>query len=82
MTDAAAQAVADARDALLELPGVHAVSITEWSERATHHQRALEVTLNEGYHRAPPRVLRALTQHDLGIADVSPQGDRLVVAAV
>ena len=71
--------VVDARDALVTLPGVESAAILP---ATAGRPRQVSIVLAPGYDRAPPRVLSALVDHDLGVADVSPQGDRLIVAAV
>lgn len=37
--------------------------------------RRLEVVVGPQYSRVPPRVLRVLADHDLGVESVTPQGD-------
>ena len=69
-----------ARDLLLEVPAVHAVTIIEDDER--YHGRAtLRLTLAEGIERVSPRILKLLCDHDLGVVDVTPQGGFLPVLA-
>jgi hypothetical protein len=74
---------AEARDLktdLMGLPGVTAVTVS-MSNPNVRERRTVRVTLDEGYFRVPPRVLRCLTERDLGVVDVSPQGDQRVVLA-
>lgn len=76
--------VADAErttDALADLPGVASATVRRDDPRYnTNH--TIEAILPAGYDRVPPRVLRCFAEHDYGLADVSPQGARLVLAAI
>lgn len=38
-------------------------------------ERRLVVVVGPDYNRVPPRVLRPLLDHDLGVEDISPQSD-------
>ena len=74
---------AEARDLktdLMGLPGVEAVTVS-MSNPNVRERRTVRVTLAEGYVRVPPRVLRTLTDRDLGVVDVSRQGTQRVVLA-
>jgi hypothetical protein len=74
---------AEARDLktdLMALPGVTAVTVS-MSNPNLRERRTVRVTLDEGYFRIPPRILRTLTERDLGVVDVSPQGNQRVVLA-
>ena len=74
---------AEARDLktdLKALPGVTAVTVS-MSNPNVRERRTVRVTLDEGYFRVPPRVLRTLTERDLGVVDVSPQGEQRIVLA-
>lgn len=62
----------DAADDLEGLPGVRDASVLEDDPRYGTH--ALGVTVGPEYDRTPPRVLRALADHDLGLAECNPQG--------
>ena len=69
-----------ARDLLLEVSVVHAVTIIEDDGR--YHGRAtLRLTLAEGIERVSPRILKLLYNHDLGVVDVTPQSGFLTVLA-
>ena len=70
----------DLKTDLKALPGVVGVTVST-ANPGVGERRTVRVTLAEGYFRVPPRVLRALTDRDLGIVDVSPQGDQRVVLA-
>lgn len=81
MTDALTAAGAERlADALRELPGVREVTITHADQRHDE-RRTVEVFLPEQYDRVPPRVMRALAEHDAGLADVTPQGGFVVAVA-
>ena len=74
---------AEARDLktdLMGLPGVEAVTVS-MSNPNVRERRTVRVTLAEGYFRAPPRLIRCLADRDLGVVDVSPQGNQRVVLA-
>jgi hypothetical protein len=71
-----------AKDDLADLNGVESVAIRPPLEHEYGTRRLVSVVVAGGRDRVPPRVLGTLHQYDLGIADVSPQGDRLIVAAV
>ena len=74
--------VETAKRELADLDGVESVAIRPPLEHEYGNRRLVSVVLAGERHRVPPRVLATLHQYDLGIADVSPQGDRLIVAAV
>jgi len=62
----------DVATALRGLPGVVAVDVMERDPRI---QRPLvEVVVGPGYERVPPRVLRTIADHDLGVRRTVPQG--------
>jgi len=57
---------------LRALPGVVAVDVLDRDPRI---QRPLvEVVVGPGYERVPPRVLRTIADHDLGVRRTVPQG--------
>lgn len=64
-----------ARAAVVDLPGVESAAVMPEGDG---HAERLSVVLPRGYDRVPPRVLRTLAEHDLGIADVTPQAEYLV----
>jgi len=59
-------------EALAALPGVVATDVLDRDPRVG--RPLLEVVVGPGYVRVPPRVLRAVAAHDLGIRRVAPQG--------
>jgi hypothetical protein len=67
---------------LTHLPGVASVAIRAPPEHDHGHRFCVSVLFEPGHGRVPPRLCRAIARYDLGIADVSPQGDQLIVAAV
>jgi len=72
--------VEEAADELLDVPVVHAVTVIKADSR--YHGRAtIRITLAEGVERVSPRILKRLYDHDLGVADVTPQGGFLTVIA-
>jgi len=60
------------------LPGVATTEVIESDEYA---RPLVSVVVGKEYERVPPRVLRALTQRDCGIVDVSRQGTHRIVRA-
>jgi len=62
----------DCADALAGLPGVVAADVLDRDPRVD--RPLLEVVVGPGYVRVPPRVLRAVAAHDLGIRRIAPQG--------
>ena len=74
--------VETAKRELADLDGVESVGVRAPLGHEYGNRRLVSVVLAGERHRVPPRVLATLLQYDLGIADVSPQGDRLIVAAV
>lgn len=76
----AAREARDLKTDLKALPGVVGVTVST-NNPGVGKRRTVRVTLAEGYIRVPPRVLRALTERDLGVVDVSPQGKQRVVLA-
>ena len=74
--------VETAKRQLADLDGVESVGVRAPLGHEYGNRRLVSVVLAGERHRVPPRVLATLHQYDLGIADVSPQGDRLIVAAV
>jgi hypothetical protein len=74
----------EARDLKMDLQpldGVIGVVIST-SNPGVGERRSVRVTLAAGYIRVPPKVMRTLTDRDLGVADVSRQGDHLELLAV
>jgi hypothetical protein len=74
----------EARDLKMDLQpldGVIGVVIST-SNPGVGERRTVRVTLAAGYIRVPPKVMRTLTDRDLGVADVSRQGDHLELLAV
>jgi hypothetical protein len=63
----------DAADDLAALPGV--VDVVTITPDARLDAFVVELTVGPGYQRVPPRVLRCLGDHDLGIHDVTTRGD-------
>jgi hypothetical protein len=72
--------VEDAADACLAIDIVHATTVIHEDARYDG-RRTVRLTLAEGVERVPPRVLKRLYDHDLGVADVTPQGGFLTVIA-
>jgi len=70
----------DARDALELLPGVVVVDVV--AADPALGGPAIEMSVGPKYDRVPPRVLRCLAAHDLGIRRVESIGDYCVVIAV
>ena len=57
------------------------VTRSEVSQSPEYERAIVSVVLNAEIETAPPRVLRRLINHDLGVRDVSPQGEHLIVRA-
>jgi len=79
--DLTADAADRVADDLRALPGVEHVTITHADPRVDE-RRSLEVTHSAGYARVPPRVLRALAEHDCGVVDVTRQGEHPILLAI
>lgn len=83
MSDSPALRTAEAaKDALAELPGVESVAIRPAGDHEYGERRLVSIVTPAQYDRVPPRILRCLTEYDLGVADVSTQGEQYVIAAV
>ena len=61
-----------AAEDLLGLAGVRAADVLDRDPRAD--RPLLELTVGPGYLRVPPRVLRSIANHDLGVRSIQPQG--------
>lgn len=61
----------DAADDLAGLPGVLAADVLDRDPRT--QRPLLEVVAGPGYERVPPRVLRKIAEHDLGVRAVTPR---------
>ena len=81
MTAPSLTTVEAARDALVDVPDVESVALLPAGKHRPGTRR-VSIVLPPGYDRVPPRVLRCVAEHDLGVADVSRQGEQLIVAAV
>lgn len=67
-------------DALDGLPGVVGTDLPEDDDRTDGP--LLEITVGPEYDRVPPRVLRKLGKHDVGIYSSTPRGEYHTVLAV
>ena len=56
---------------VVALPGVQAADVLDRDPRV--ERPICEVTIGPRYARVPPRVLRAIAKHDLGVYDVTQQ---------
>jgi len=64
----------------LGVTGVHAVDVVRHDGRLD--RPVLELTVGEGYDRVPPRVLRHLAEHDVGVYSIAPRADWYMILAV
>ncbi|UBF23485.1 hypothetical protein HRTV-28_gp47 [Halorubrum tailed virus 28] len=72
--------VEDAAETLRESPTVVDAAIIHEDKRCGG-RRTLRLVLERDVVRVPPGVLKELYDHDLGVADVTPQGGFLTVLA-
>ena len=72
--------VEDAAETLRASPIVAGVTLTHDDPRHGG-RRTLRIVLSRDVSRVPPGVLKRLYDHDLGVADVTPQGGFLTVIA-
>lgn len=63
----------DAADVLAALPGV--IDPVTVQPDPQLDAFTVEITVGPSYDRVPPRVLRTLAEHDLGIHDVTTRGE-------
>jgi len=81
MTDAPDAATVDAAAAACREFAIVVDAAVTHSDPRQGGRRTVEILLADDCVRVPPRVLKTLYDHDLGIADTTPQGGFLVAVA-